>query len=101
SARPTRARTDPPAGYVAARTGISQAAALARVRAQGRLTSVADRLAARLGATYGGAYFDRSGRLVVNVTAPTATTAVTRAGGTAPLVRYNRPPPDASRPPLR
>jgi streptogrisin D len=94
-ATPTRATTDATARYVAARTGLSQAAALARVRAQGRLSLVADRLAAQLGRTYGGAYFDRSGRLVVNVTAPTATAAVTRAGGTARLVHYSRSQLDA------
>jgi hypothetical protein len=94
-ATPTPATTDITARYVAARSGISQAAAVARVQAQGRLSAAADRLGARLGASYGGAYFDRSGRLVVNVTAPTATAAVTRAGGTARLVRYSRSQLDA------
>jgi streptogrisin D len=94
-ATPVPATTDATARYVAARSGISQAAALTRVQAQGRLSSVADRLAARLGASYGGAYFDRSGRLVVNVTAPTATATVTRAGGIARLVRYSRSQLDA------
>jgi hypothetical protein len=94
-AKPTPTTVDTTARSLAARTGISQAAALARVQAQGRLTKVADRLATRLGAAYGGAFFDQSGRLVVNVTTPTATATVTQAGGTARLVHYSRAQLDA------
>src|SRR5262249_44163872 len=92
---PPRNHATPPDPAAGARSGTGGGAALARVRGQGGLAWGADRLAARLGSTYGGAYFDRSGRLVVNVTAPTATAAVTRTGGTARLVRYSRSHLDA------
>ena len=63
--------------------------AAARLATQAKNVALADRLTARLGDRTGGAYFERSGALVVTVTDAAAAATVTAAGATARVVEHS------------
>jgi streptogrisin D len=89
AATPVAATTDAAIGQLAAAAGISRTEAAGRLATQAANVVLADRLTTRLGDRTGGAYFERSGALVVTVTDPAAAATVTAAGATAKVVEHS------------
>lgn len=84
--RKAAASVDSPAAALAARRGISRAAAESALKAEATRTALADRLVGDLAGRTGGAYLDRTGALVVTVTSAADAATVTKAGAHARLV---------------
>jgi len=86
---PAVATADPAAAQLARAEGITPAQAAQRLATQATNVSLARTLTGKLGTRTGGAYFERSGALVVTVTDAAAAATVTAAGAKAEVVEHS------------